>query len=282
MTKVTAPVLCSRKHCKRETEGGWKTCQYHRDMFKKSMRKRREKAAKRAAKEGHRICKSCCAEKHESQFRSCHRRRKTLTAWCADCRAKHSKSEQSETTKKGRCRKIWMDWRNSHSCEVCSYKGQCIEADHPSGEKVRACSHYSWWARNGGPEALRRELAKCRPLCTFCHRLWSQEVRGVNQRPWGVKKRTYVNKFKLKSGKCEICERIIHGEKECCAFDLDHRAQSRKRDSISEMVASYTLKKFFSCIDEELQKVRLLCCICHRIHTNYQNEKNRAEHMIFL
>ena len=47
-------------------------------------------------------------------------------------------------------------------------------------------------------------------------------VRGVDQQPSRVKKRTYVNAYKLKIGKCEICERKINGEKECCAFDLDH------------------------------------------------------------
>ena len=280
MTRVTAPV-CSRKQCKRETVGGWKQCQRCRDIDKKKARKRREKAAKRAAKEGYRVCKSCLVEKPESQFRSCYVRRKTLVNFCANCRAYKSRLHFSETTMIGKCRKVWLDWRNSHSCQVCSYKGQCIEADHPSGKKVRDCSSYTWWACNGGPEALRRELAICRPLCRFCHRLWSQEVRGVDQRYRIVKKRTYVNKFKLKIGKCELCERIIQGEKECCAFDLDHLSQSKKRDSICKMVNRYSLKKFFSCIDEELSKVRLVCCICHRVHTNYQNEKNRAEHMIF-
>ena len=282
MTKVTAPVLCSRKWCKRETVKGLKQCQRCRDMAKKSRRKRREKVAKRTAKEGYRICAHCYSEQSESQYLSCHSRRQSLTTWCATCRASLSKSEQNETTKKGKCRKVWLDWRDSHSCQECSYTGQCIEADHPSGDKVRACSDYPWWARNGGPEAVRRELAKCRPLCTFCHRLWSQEVHGVDQRPCMVKKRTYVNKFKRDISKCEICERKIQGEMECCCFDLDHRAQSKKRDNISEMVRRYSLKKFFSCIDEELSKVRLLCCICHRIHSKDQTEKNRAEHMIFF
>ena len=282
MTKVTAPLLCSRKKCKRETVGGWKKCQRCRDIDNKSKRKCKEKAAKRTAKEGHRVCTNCSKEQSESQYRSCHSRRKTLTAHCASCRAIASKSHQNETTKVGRCRKVWLDWRDSHSCQVCSYTGQCIEADHPSGEKVHKCSDYPWWACNGGPEALRKELAKCRPLCRFCHRLWSQEVRGVKQQPSIVRKRTYVNTFKLKNGKCEICERKIQGEKECCCFDLDHLAQSKKRDGICKMVNSYSLNNFFSCIDDELSKVRLLCCICHHVHSKDQTEENRAEHMILL
>ena len=281
MPKVT--VLCSRKYCKREVVGGkYKTCQHHRDNIKKSIRKRREKAAKRIAKEGHCICKCCSREQSESQFKSCHSRRTTLVKECATCRASTSKSRRNDTTKSGKCRKVWMDWRDSHSCEVCNYRGVCIEADHPLGEKVHACSDYCWWACNGGPEAQAKELSECRPLCTFHHRLHSQEVRGVSQRPCIVKKRTYVNAYKLKIGKCEVCKRKVQGEKECCAFDLDHLDRSKKRDSICKMVDRYTLKKFFACIDEETKKdvVRLLCCMCHHPHTTDQNEANRAEHMI--
>ena len=177
-----------------------------------------------------------------------------------------------------------MDWRDSHSCIMCGTR-QCIEADHPAGEKVRACSDYEWWARNGGPDALAKELSKCRPLCIFDHRLHSQEVRGVSKCPTRAKKRAYVNAYKLKIGKCELCElceRKVQGEKECCAFDLDHLDQSEKRDSISEMVNRYPLKKFFACIDEETKRdvVRLLCCMCHYPVTQDQNKENRAEHMI--
>ena len=278
MPKVTA-LLCSKKHCKRNVVGGFRKCQHHRDLNKKSLRKRREKAAKRTAKEGHRICRSCTREQPESQFRSCYSRRKTLVKECATCRASHSKSQRNETTKKGKCRKVWMDWRDSKRCVLCG-TGQCIEADHPLGEKVRACSDYNWWSWNGGPEALRKELSKCRPLCMFHHRIHSQKIRGASQEPRRVKKRTYVNAHKLKIGNCELCKRQIQGEKECCAFDLDHLTQSEKRDSIGTMVSQYALHKFFACIDEELSKTRLLCSNCHHPHSTDQLEKNRAEHMV--
>jgi hypothetical protein len=279
MPKVTT-LLCSRKKCKRKMVGGkYRTCQQCRDMNKKSQRKRKEKAAKRTAKDGHRICKNCCKEQPESHFKSCINRRETLVKLCATCRASNSKSCRNETTKKGQCRKILMDWRDLHSCVVCGTR-QCIEADHPLGQKVHNCSDYAWWAWNGGAEALRKELSICRPLCTFDHRLHSQLVRGVSQRPSIVKKRAYVNAYKLKVGKCEICERKVQGEKECCAFDLDHLAESDKRDDISVMVDRYSLKKFFKYIDEELSKTRLLCSNCHLAHTKDQLEENRAEHMI--
>jgi hypothetical protein len=281
MPKVTT-LLCSRKYCKRVVGGKWKTCQHHRDLGKKSKRKRKEKAAKRTAKEGHRVCPNCCREQSVTQFKSCHSRRETLVKDCATCRASRSKSHRNETTKVGKCRKVWKDWRDSHSCQVCGYTGQCIEADHPLAQKVHNCSDYNWWASNGGPEAQAKELLKCRPLCTFDHRLHSQKMRGVCQQPCMVKKRTYVNAYKLKIGKCELCGREVEGEKKCCAFDLDHLDQSEKRDSISVMVAHYSLKKFFACIDEEMKRdvVRLLCCMCHYPVTQDQNKENRAEHMI--
>lgn len=282
MPKVKPAVLCSVKKCKRETVGSkWKQCQHHRDIVSKSIRKRREKAAKQIAKEGYRICANCHKEQSESQFRSCYSRRKTLVKKCATCRAVASKSKRSETTTTGKCLKVWVDWRDSHSCEVCKYTGPCIEADHPLGEKVRNCSDYPRWACNGGPEALRKELSICRALCKFHHRLHSQHVRGVNQQPSRAKKRAYVNGYKLKIAKCQLCERQINGEKECCAFDLDHvDPKDGYRDRISTMVTRYSLKKFFACIDKELSRVRLLCCICHHTHTKDQNEANRAEHMI--
>ncbi len=282
MPKVTT-LLCPRKYCNREVVGGkWKTCQYHRDMVKKSRIKRKEKAAKRTAKEGHRICTACYKEQPNSQFRSCYSRRKTLVKECATCRATNSKSKRSETTKVGKCRKVWVEWRDSHSCRVCGYRGVCIQADHPLGEKVYNCSDSIWWSCNGGPEAQANELSKCRPLCTFDHRLHSQLVRGVSKDPWIAKKRAYVNAYKLKIGKCELCERKVQGEKECCAFDLDHLDQSEKRDDISQMVHRYPLKKFFKYIDEEMKRgvVRLVCCMCHHLHTTDQRDKSRAEHMI--
>ena len=280
MPKVKPTVLCSVKYCKRETVGGFRQCQHHRDYSKKINRKRREKA-KRTAKEGHRICKCCSREKPEHQFKSCHSRRTTLTTCCATCRASDSKSQRNETTKKGQCRKVWVEWRDSHSCQVCGYRGVCIEADHPLGDKVHKCSDCNWWSWNGGPEAQAKELSICRALCKFCHRLYSQEVRGVSEHSTKAKKRAYVNAYKLKIGKCEVCGRQINGEKECCAFDLDHvDPKDGYRDRICKMVVRYSLKKFFACIDKELARVRLLCCICHHTHSTDQNEANRAEYMI--
>jgi len=269
------PKVCSTKCCKRFAEK-FKTCQPCRESQRKSQRKRKERAAKATARDGYRYCRKCSRDFPLSHFKSSRSRRKKLTAWCATCRAIGSKSQKKESTKTGQCRQVWLDWKKK-SCELCGYKGDAIEADH-RGPKIHRCSDYAWWSCHGGPEALKKELSPSivRPLCIFCHRLVSQQERGIHKNPTVVKKQSYVTAIKLKIGECELCKRKVKGEKECCAFDFDHIDTEIKRDCIGTMVSRYRLKTFFSCIDSEVAKCRLICCICHHLHTRNQ-EREEAE-----
>jgi hypothetical protein len=267
------PKVCSRKTCTRLTEGKFKVCQPCRDIRKKSLRKRKDKAAKATARDGYRYCKCCSRDFPLLHFKSSYSRRTTLTARCATCRAILSQSKKKESTTTGQCRQVWLEWKKK-SCELCGYTGLAIEADHV-GPKKHNCSAWTWWACHGGPEALKAELSPSivRPLCIFCHRLVSQSERGIGKWPTRLKKRAYVNKIKLKIGECELCKRKVKGEKECCAFDFDHIDTELKRDAISKMVDRYALKRFFKCIDSEVAKCRLICCICHYLHTRDQTRE---------
>ena len=259
---------CSLKWCKRDTTGGYKTCQHCRDSNKKSYRKR--KRVVRAAKEGNQFCKQCCREfPIDPHFKSTYARRTKPTAKCASCRASLSKSKKGDT-KTGRCRTVWFEWKQSHVCQHCGAQ-ECIEADH-TGVKKRACSDYTWWSCHGGVEALKAELNTCRPLCRFCHRVHSQNQRGVDKRPYMVKKRTHVNAIKLQIGECQVCKRKVQ-DGICCGFDFDHVDERTKTENIGTMVASYALKKFKFLIDDEVKKCRLLCCNCHMKHTKEQRKK---------
>mgnify|MGYP006410788261 CR=1 FL=1 len=272
------PKVCSR--CKRMAEGKFKMCQRCRDMKQKSLRKRKkrkDKAAKATARDGYRYCSHCFREFSLSHFTSSHSRRKTLTKHCASCRAILSKSSKSKFSKRGKCRQVWFDWKKEKSCELCGYKGNNIEADHRRGKKIHNCGGYAWWASHGGVPALKAELFKTRPLCTFCHRLVSQQERGIKKTKSTIKKRAYVNAIKLKIGACEICKRKLEKEEECCAFDFDHIDAKLKQDSISKMTDSYPLKQFFNCISEELSKCRLICCMCHVDHTRKQRREKTLE-----
>ena len=261
-------------NCSRDTTGGYKTCQRCRDSAKKSIRKR--KRVMRVAKENHQFCKKCCREFPLSAFKSTHARRTKPTAWCASCRAISSNSHKADT-KKGRCRTVYMEWKNENSCEHCG-TGECIEADH-TGAKKHACSHYAWWACHGGVEALKAELKTCRPLCCFCHRIHSQNQRGVGKDPTRTKKHTHVNAIKLKIGECQQCKRKVQ-DGELCAYDFDHLDEKTKTECIGTMVHRYPLVKFFSLIDDEVKKCRLLCCNCHMKHTNEQRRKASVENVI--
>ncbi len=262
---------CSQ--CKRDTVGGFKMCQHCRDIAKKSKRKR----AVRVASEGNQFCKNCFREFALSAFKSTHARRTKLTAWCASCRSILSKSQKRGDTKVGRCRKVWFEWKSSHACEHCG-TGECIEADH-TGAKKHNCSHYAWWTCHGGVEALKAELKTCRPLCRFCHALHSQNQRGVSKDPTRTKKRTHVNMIKLKIGECQLCRRKVN-DGNLCGFDFDHVDERTKTERISQMVNKYPLKKFFSLIDDEIKKCRLLCCMCHMKHTKEQKRKASVEKVI--
>jgi hypothetical protein len=270
------PKVCSQKTCTRLTDK-FKTCQPCRESERKSRKKRKERAAKATARDGYRYCRNCYKDFPLAHFKSSYSRRKKLTARCATCRASESKSQKKESTKRGQCRQVWLEWKKK-SCELCGYKGDAIEADH-LGPKIHRCGDYEWWAWHGGPDALKKELSPSivRPLCIFCHRLVSQQERGIGKRKSRIKKRAYVNKIKLKKGECQLCKRKVKGEKECCAFDFDHIDTALKRDGIGTMVHRYRLKTFFSCIDEEIAKCRLICCICHYEHTREQEREKTIQ-----
>ena len=82
--------------------------------------------------------------------------------------------------------------------------------------------------------------------------------------------------IKLKIGECQLCKRKLEKQEECCAFDFDHIDAKLKQSKIADMVAKYTLKRFKQCIDLEIAKCRLICCMCHRDHTRKQRREKTA------
>ena len=125
----------------------------------------KEKVANLTARNGYRYCKKCYRDFPLSHFYSSRNRRETLTANCASCRAILSKASTNKTTKRGKCRQVWLDWKKK-KCELCDYEGDNIEADHrpDRGQKIYHCSSYKYWSHNGGPEALKAELEKLQPV----------------------------------------------------------------------------------------------------------------------
>lgn len=254
----------------------FKMCQKCRQKNVQRGKKRRERTAKATAKEGHKHCYQCSKEYPLSHFKSSHSRRTKPVTTCATCRIAQAKSQKKKNTKVGMCNQVFLNWKANKCCELCGYTGVAIEADH-RGSKTHGCSDIYWWAWNGGPEALKKELSSCRPLCRFCHRLISQKERGVQMRKCTLKKQAYVHKIKIKIGECHVCKLKVDSIERCCGFDFDHVNPETKIEMISNMVQSYSLAAFFNNIEDEVNKCRLLCANCHLLHTKKQSETKRLK-----
>jgi len=262
-----ASKVCSQKNCKRTHTTTFKTCPACREIAKKSQRKRKRKADEADKKvpvtKGHKRCTHCKHIWLEDQFKSKRVRRQELTAWCLTCRNVLRRTEINPTTKKGKCRKVWRNWKKSNECAQCG-DGRHTEADH-LGDKVHRCSHYSWWACHGGVEALALELKKCQPLCRYCHRLESDKERGTETRPSRIRMRKIINQEKLRVGACQECGRRCIAENSV-AFDFAHTDRDTKTIDISQLVHK-SEAYFDEHWQKERDKCRLLCCMCHADET---------------
>jgi len=272
-----ASKVCSQKTCTRTHTTTFKACPACLESYKKSKKKRKRKAAEADKKvpvpDGQKRCTNCSHIKPKNRFKPMHARRKKLTTLCLTCRESQSRTAINPTTKKGNCRDVWQNWKKSNKCAQCG-DARHTEADH-LGDKVHDCSHYSWWSCHGGVEALTLELAKCQPLCRFCHRLKSDKERVTCTRPSRIRMRKIINAEKLRVGVCQECGRRCTAENSV-AFDWAHKHRDTKIIAISRFVrkSKAYFKKHWR---EERKKCRLLCCMCHADETALEMENARLK-----
>jgi len=276
------PKKCSHKTCKRMHTTTFKTCPTCRANIRKSRRKRKRLAVEQTVPDGHRLCTKCCRIQPENQFKMYYPRRTQLTKRCKRCRDVRFRSDRNPNTLKGQCRKIWFDWKNSKTCAHCG-SSEAIEADHlrPKGtvnsDYVYTCSDFCYWSNHGGPEALKKELAKCQPLCKACHRIKTQKERGVQTKSSVLRHRKIVNDEKLRVGTCEcegewgVCGRKVTLEN-VQAFDWAHRDREKMTIRISDLV--YRSDDYFQLQwPIERAKCRLLLSNCHKAETFEENKR---------
>ena len=264
---------CSRKRCKRMHATTFKTCPTCRAYRRKSKKKRKRLATEQIVPDGYRLCTECSRIQPEDQFISRHARRKKPTAKCQGCRDIQYRSQMNPETLMGQCRQVWLDWKKDKTCAHCGCS-DAIEADHYLGKKVHACSDAHWWSNHGGPEALKRELAKCQPLCKACHRIKSKKERGVQTEPRILRRRKIVNDEKLRVGACECgCERKVTPEN-VQTFDWAHKDRATWTIQISTLV--YKTEAYFQKQwPIERAKCRLLHSICHKAETAEENKRKK-------
>ena len=264
LAQEAAPKACSHKRCKRTHTTKFKTCPNCRERVRKCQRKRKREAAEKTVPDGQKRCTMCLRSQPEDQFKSKHARRKKLTRRCLTCRGNNTRSQINPTTTTGKCRQVWQKWKDEHVCAWCG-DARHTEGDHFLGNKVHDCSSYKWWSYHGGPKALTLELAKCQPLCMFCHRLKSDRERGTPTQRSILRRQKIINTEKLRVGACEDCGRRCTAEISV-AFDWAHKDRKEKTTSISCIVHksnAYFAEHWL----EERNKCRLLCCLCHKEET---------------
>ena len=260
--------VCNRRSCTRTHDTKFKACPVCRERARRAVSKRKRERKAQHVPPGQRMCTQCTRVQLNSQFQPAHARRTELTARCLKCRNSQRRTQRNPNTIVGRCRQVWFDWKERNTCARCGTHKH-IESDHPKGSKVHMCSDYSWWSNHGGPEAQRRELAKCTPLCRFCHRKKSAEERGTITLASQLWKQDIVDKEKRRVGACEYCKLDVTPDTVMC-FDWAHKDRATRTICISHLVRksnAYFLKHW----PIERPKCRMLCCMCHKDDTDEEN-----------
>ena len=273
--KVMTPKKCSKKKCSRMHTTKFKQCPTCLSSARKSLKKRKREADEQTVPDGHRVCTHCLRIQPEDLFITYIARRKNLTNKCRLCRDSNRRSQTNPDTTTGECRKVWLDWKRDNTCNHCG-SSDAIEADHLR-DKIKACSCWKWWPSNGGPEALKRELAKCQPLCLSCHRIKSKKERNTTQNPIRIRRQNIINAEKLRVGACEcggawgVCGRKVTPEN-VQTFDWAHKDRAIWTIQISKLVyksEAYFQKQW----PLERAKCRLLHSICHKAETAEENKR---------
>ncbi len=287
--KKTKETSCFHKDSTRK-DGLHRRCKECKSEYnKKHCEKRKKNRFEETLPEGRKRCANAtCSQVFPlSHFQSTMNRRTKLTTKCKKCRAILKKCEANPTTKKGKCKAWWINWKQTNPCVMCEEEGEnciyprdwrLIQADHiepkaerkkRTGEEGHELSGYAWWARpkNGGVEGMEEESKKCQALCIFHHKIKTKEERNEETRRDKIEKREIMNEKKRERGGCLKCERpCVKGNE--YLFDLDHRDENNKTINVSWLV-NKSWPYFNSQFPLELAKCDLLCCGCHMIKTHY-------------
>ena len=134
---------------------------------------------------------------------------------------------------------------------------------------------------------LINEIALCRPICPYHHKLHSRDQQNVamtneedlseshkQKRPRTKRAHAYVLKDKMARGVCTICDRRVTPDT-IPGFQYDHldvHTKKRLEHTISDLASEgYSNER----IQEEMDKCRLLCENCAKVHDAWQRKDKR-------
>ncbi len=234
--------------------------------------------------------------------------RPIATKQCLKCRNGYKKFRQNPTNVYQKRKNIYLSQKRktiekSRGCQwpegcrfdfsdrlvVCDQVHNLVifEFDHIL-PKEKSFLVSNWCATAKCERDLCDEISKCRIMCRFHHqihsqnqnnekkkdRVYSEKGDAVKRRKLKKKNKENLRKLKLDIGKCQMCQRPVL-EAETPGFDFDHIDRVSKHRGISDMVCQgYAWENN---ILPEIRKCRLICTICHVMHTQEQNGSLRNE-----
>lgn len=216
-------------------------------------------------------CTKCKQVKSEDQFgKKSHMKSQKATA-CLEC-------EKAAQMKVNRKKKLLVQYHLSQSqCQDCGCDDwRLLENDHVNNDKSRNSNgkRYRTISKNTSFKKVIEELGKCEVVCIKCHRIRTHSrfpEKNTVSHTFNDKKaerRAFVDREKIKSGACALCEEKVT-ESTMYLFDWDHKDPTTKLDNISDLCNEL---KSLSVIKAEIDKCRLLCCSCHRLHTRMDGQ----------
>lgn len=124
--------------------------------------------------------KKCCKCKEwlcKNEFKSNSSRKDGLQGQCITCqkkyRRKHYLANRAKYIKKSTLRRIefgnwWKEYKKQFSCILCKENESCcIDFHHKDDDKE---GNVSALINSGNKTRVLKEVAKCVPLCSNCHR----------------------------------------------------------------------------------------------------------------
>ena len=231
-------------------------------------------------------CTKCQAIKNENEF---YKNRGYIDSRCRTCIQQYNSSRKeinNQNLRNWRKRNIERDRKRarvyrqklfeenqklinelkSKPCSDCyeSFPPIAMDFDHRPEEIKKF--EISQTVRIRRFELILKEIQKCDLVCSNCHR-----TRTKNRRIFKIKTNKYAKRYEflknwvesLKNKACDICNKNYKPWQ----MDFDHIDPKTKTKSICDLVRMRTTQIK---ILEEIQKCRLLCSNCHRIHTANQ------------
>lgn len=215
-------------------------------------------------------------EKETSLFRVNTRLQRGFDSWCNECHTAAGKAYREDNIEKCRIecnqrRKDRIDWLQSFKHKPCldcgkQYEPFCMDFDHLDSKMLSVTRMV---LNNATESKVLEEIAKCELVCALCHNTRTQ--RRLDEKNPEKKYSKYAQRNieiinQAKNKPCGVCLKQYEPHN----MQLDHIDPLIKFKNISQ------LKNFkVSILVEELSKCQVLCALCHRRKSIWEQQAKK-------